>query len=112
MDAVNYNKWLQLAHTLRRRGFNQEEISAELQQKGTPATLLQEIIEKAKALYTARRRRSGFVCCGIGVTLLVVGCMLTLFFISNGGNVRLVMYGLTTIGVAFTLKGMVDLLGW
>ena len=112
MNAVLYNEWLQLANALHRRGFNQEEISSQLKEKGTPDNLLQEIIEKVKSIRLLRKRKSGFVCCGIGVTLLVVGCMLTLFLVSSGGNIRFAMYGLTTIGVMFTLKGMVDLMGW
>ena len=39
-------------------------------------------------------------------------CLLTFFLYNNGGDIRFVMYGLTTIGVGFTIKGMIDLLGW
>jgi hypothetical protein len=38
--------------------------------------------------------------------------MLTLMLYNSGGNIRLVMYGLTSIGVGFAIKGLIDLLGW
>ena len=100
------------AHSLYRRGFNDEEVTLELQQKGAPRSLLQEIISQVKEIRTNQRRKTGFFCCGTGIVLLVLGCMLTFFLYNNGGDIRYVMYGLTTIGVGFTLKGMVDLLGW
>lgn len=101
-----------LAYSLYRRGCNDEEVKMELQQKGAAAGLLQEIITQVKQLRSARRRSTGFFCCGLGVFLLVAGCMLTFFLYNNGGDIRMVMYGLTTIGVGFTIKGMIDLLGW
>lgn len=101
-----------LAHSLYRRGFSDEEVRMELQQRGAPGSLLQDIMTQVKQLRSTRRRNTGFFCCGLGVFLLVAGCMLTFFLYNNGGDIRVVMYGLTTLGVGFTLKGMIDLLGW
>ena len=102
----------QLADSLHRRGFNAEEIFSQLREKGAPDNHLQEIIQQIKSLSMAKKRNNGFLCCGIGVFLLVVGCGITLMLYNTGGNIRYVMYGLTTIGVGFTLKGLVDLMGW
>ena len=93
------------AHSLFRRGFNEEEVSLELRQKGAAENLLQDLINHVKQIRTNKRRKTG-------IFLLVFGCMLTFFLYNNGGDIRFVMYGLTTIGVGFTIKGMIDLLGW
>ena len=100
------------AHSLFRRGFNEEEVSLELRQKGAAENLLQDLINHVKQIRSGRRKKSGFLCCAVGIFLLVFGCMLTFFLYNNGGDIRFVMYGLTTIGVGFTIKGMIDLLGW
>lgn len=112
MNAILSDEISRLADQLFRRGFNEEEVSLELRQKGVTENRLSDIIRAVKNLRQLKRRRIGFFCCGTGVFLLVVGCMLTLLLYSSGQNIRLVMYGLTTIGVGFTIKGMVDLLGW
>ncbi|MBL7748149.1 MAG: hypothetical protein JNM19_12010 [Chitinophagaceae bacterium] len=112
MNAVNYNEWLQFADNLHKRGFNYDEISSQLLAKGTPENLLQEIIDKIKSIRLTRKRKSGFICCGVGVTLLVVGCLAALLFYQSESTVRFAMYGLTTIGVLFSLKGLADIMGW
>ena len=101
-----------MARNLYSKGCTDEEVSLQLQQTGAGETLLQEIIRQVKAFRIAKKRSSGFACCGIGVFLLIVGCMLTLFLYSSGNDIRFVMYGVTSIGVGFTLKGLVDLMGW
>lgn len=103
---------LQLAESLHRRGFNANEIFTQLKEKGAPENHLQEIIQQIKSLSLVKKRSNGFLFCGIGIFLLVVGCGITLMLYNTGGNIRYVMYGLTTIGVFFTFKGMIDLLGW
>lgn len=112
MKATLPPDWAQLANALYRKGMNDEEVSLLLLEKGAGEAQLREIIQEVKKTRTTRRRNSGFLFCGIGVFLLVIGCLLTLVLFNNGGNIRLVMYGLTTIGLAFTIKGMIDLLGW
>ncbi|MGB3005198.1 MAG: hypothetical protein WBC06_01730 [Chitinophagaceae bacterium] len=111
MNTFDSNDFLTIADSLKKKGLNYEEITLQLRQHGAPDNLLQETIDRIKSLSLLRKRNSGFLCCGIGVVLLVVGCMLTLLLFSNG-NIKFVMYGLTTIGVIFTLKGLVDLMGW
>ncbi len=103
---------VQLASSLYRRGCNDEEVTLQLREKGAAETMLDEIISQVKSIRISKRRSTGFICCGIGVVLLVVGCMLTLMLYNSGGNIRLVMYGLTSIGVGFAIKGLIDLLGW
>ena len=110
--CMEQNDLLLFADSLQRSGYSHEQITLQLQKKGTPENLLSDIFEKLKSIRLTRKRKVGFACCSIGLALLVIGCMLTLFLISSGGNIKFVMYGLTTIGVVFTLKGMIDLLGW
>lgn len=112
MDAIHSSELFQLAHSLYSRGCNDEEVTVQLREKGAAETLLHDIIEQVKKFRLSKRRSTGFACCGIGILLLVVGCMLTFFLYNNGGNIRFAMYGLTSLGVVFTIKGMIDLLGW
>ncbi|MFZ9388634.1 MAG: hypothetical protein ACO25B_12210 [Chitinophagaceae bacterium] len=112
MSAAQGSEWFQLAHSLYKKGHSDEEIILQLREKGAMESRLREILQQVKSSLSARRRSTGFICCGIGIFLLVIGCMFTLFLFNNGGNIRLVMYGLTSIGLVITLKGMVDLLGW
>ena len=112
MSYVEQNDWLGIANSLRKQGLNFDEISLQLRDKGTPENLMQEIIEKLKAMRLLKKRNTGFTCCGIGVFLLVAGCLLTLFLFNNGSGIRFAMYGLTTIGLVFTFKGLIDIFGW
>lgn len=112
MDAVDHNDWLPVASSLLKRGCSSAEIYSELLDKGAPENQLKEIIAKVKDLHFSKKRKTGFVCCGIGVFLLVFGCLLTIFLYQSGSGIKFAMYGLTGIGVAFTMKGMVDLIGW
>lgn len=112
MSAARGSEWFQLAHSLYKKGHSDEEIILQLREKGAMESRLSEILQQVKSSLSAKRRSTGFICCGIGIFLLVIGCMFTLFLFNNGGNIRLVMYGLTSIGLVITLKGMVDLLGW
>ena len=101
-----------LASSLQKEGYNMDQITLQLREKGAPDNLLQEALQHLKQLHINRKRSSGFACCGIGVALLVVGCMITIMLYNSGGDIKWVMYGLTTLGVIFTMKGLVDLLGW
>lgn len=112
MEAIQSNELFQLANSLYRRGCNDEEVTVQLREKGAAEAILHDIITTVKKLRLAKRRNRGFICCGIGIFLLVGGCMLTIALYNTGGNIRLAMYGLTTLGVAFTIKGMTALLGW
>jgi hypothetical protein len=112
MNTSITNDFLHLASSLQKEGYNMEQITLHLREKGANDNLLQEAIQHLKQLHILRKRSSGFVCCGIGVALLIVGCILTILQYTNGGDIKWVMYGLTTLGVVFTMKGLVDLLGW
>lgn len=102
----------QLASSLYRKGLTDEEVSLQLSLTGAGENARQQIIRQVKQVRLAKKRSSGFFCCGIGIFLLVAGCMLTLFLYNSGGNIRFAMYGLTSIGLGFTIKGLIDLLGW
>jgi hypothetical protein len=112
MNSAQPAEFLQLASSLQKRGLNFDEILLQLREKGASENLLPDIIQQLKKLRLAQKRSSGFIWCGVGVVLLVISCMLTLFLFNNGSNIRFVMYGLTTIGIVFTLKGLADLMGW
>ncbi len=112
MNSAQPAEFLQLASSLQKKGLSFDEIFLQLKEKGATETLLQDIIQQLKQLRITRKRKTGFVYCGIGVVLLVVSCMLTLLLFNHGGSMRVVMYGLTTIGIIFTLKGLADLIGW
>jgi hypothetical protein len=102
----------QLTNQLFKQGYSIEEISSRLRHKGIKDTELQQALTELKKWRLAKRRNAGFIWCGIGSFLLVSGCMLTFVQISNGQNIRLIMYGLTTIGIIAILKGLIDLFGW
>ena len=112
MTHIETAELIQFASSLQRDGHNYEEISLQLREKGATDTLLQEIIEKVKSIRLSKRRKSGFTYCTIGVSLLVIGCMITLFLYTSGHDIKIAMYGLTTLGIIFTFKGLVDIFGW
>ena len=103
---------LQLAASLFRQGHSNDQITNHLRNKGIEDNLLQQALHEVQKMRQHKRRNAGFIWCGIGTFLLVSGCMLTFVQYSNGQNIRLIMYGLTSIGVIAILKGLVDLFGW
>jgi hypothetical protein len=105
-------EWIQMARSLYRKGFNDEEVSVQLREKGIAETMLQEIIRQVKKLRSSKKKKAGFIFCGIGIFFLIAGCMFTLLLYNSGANIRPAMYGLTGLGLVFTIKGMIDLLGW
>lgn len=112
MNANPFNELIQKASLLQQQGLSHDEITLQLRQQGAPENLLQEIVGELKKIKLLRKRNTGFACCSIGVVLLVVGCMLTLFLYDSGASIKFAMYGLTTIGVIFSMKGLVDIMGW
>ncbi len=103
---------LQLATSLFKQGYSTDQITNQLRNKGVEDNLLQQALHEVQKMRQHKRRNTGFIWCGIGTFLLVSGCMLTFVQYSNGQNIRLIMYGLTSIGVIAILKGLVDLFGW
>ena len=77
MNTSIANDFLHLANTLQKEGYNMDQITLQLREKGAPDNLLQEAVQHLKQLHINRKRSTGFACCGIGVALLVVGCMIT-----------------------------------
>jgi len=112
MQTSSVIEWTHLALSMHKKGHTDEEIGMKLRSMGAIESRIQDILQQVKTHLSIRRRNNGFLCCGLGVLLLVVGCMFTLFLFNNGGNIRMVMYGVTSIGLVVTLKGMIDLLGW
>jgi hypothetical protein len=103
---------LQLATSLFKQGYSNDQITNELRNKGIEDNLLQQALGEVQKMRQHKRRNTGFIWCGIGTFLLVSGCMLTFIQFSNGQNIRFVMYTLTSIGVIAIFKGLVDLFGW
>jgi len=112
MQTSPGTEWTQQVLSMHKKGHSDEEILVRLRSMGAIESRIRETLQQVKTHLSIRRRNNGFLCCGLGVLLLVVGCMFTLFLFNNGGNIRLVMYGVTSIGLVITLKGMIDLLGW
>jgi hypothetical protein len=112
MNTAQPAEYLQDAVHLQKKGWSLDEIKNHLLKNGTPENILQEVITQLKFLRDARKRKSGFICCGIGVGLLVIGCMFTLMLYGSGNSMRIALYGLTTLGVIVLLKGLADLMGW
>lgn len=112
MDSEQPESLLQLAISLSRKGYSTEEIATQLRIKGATETLLQQAVDEVGKFRLNRRRSTGFIWCGIGTFLLVSGCMITFIQYSNGQNIRIAMYGLTSIGVVAIIKGLIDLFGW
>ncbi len=112
MNTSTANDFLHLASSLHKEGLDYDQITFQLREKGAPESALQEVIQQLKNIRLLKKRNVGFACCGIGVVLLIVGCMLTILLYSSGGDIKWAMYGLTTIGVFFTLKGLIDIMGW
>lgn len=96
------------AIALYKKGLTDNEVISRLREKGAEENILTEIIRKVKI---SRKRNSGFIFCGIGVFLLVTGCLFALLLF-NSGNIKFVLYGLTILGLGLTIKGLIDLLGW
>lgn len=112
MNNVLNPDLVQMARMLYKKGHSDDEVLLHLKEKGAAESHLHDVVSHLKSIRMAKKRNNGFLCCGIGIFLLVIGCFFTLLLFNNGGNIRLVMYGVTSIGIAFTLKGMIDLLGW
>jgi hypothetical protein len=110
MRSVENNEIVLFAKSLKKRNSSYHEISMQLLEKGISEKLVMEIIENLKTQHNQQKRSIGFACCGIGVTLLVAGCMLTLFLFNSGSSIKFAMYGLTTIGVVLTIKGLIDIM--
>jgi hypothetical protein len=112
MESSQPDFFLQLANSLQQKGLSFDEIGMQLRQQGAPEHLLLEIIMQLKSLRLTKKRNTAFIYCGIGVALLVIGCMLTIFLYQSGSNIKFALYGLTILGVVITLKGLADLMGW
>jgi hypothetical protein len=112
MNTSANNEFVQMVSSLHKEGYNMDQITLQLKEKGAPENLLQEALHHLKQLRLTRKRNTGFTCCGIGVALLVIGCMLTVLLYTSGGDIKWAMYGLTSLGVVFTMKGLVDIMGW
>ncbi len=112
MNANPFNELIQKASLLQQQGLSHDEITLQLRQQGAPDNLLQDIIGELKKIRLTRKRNKGFTCCAIGATLMALGFVFTLFLFNNTSGMRFAMYGLTTVGVGFTLKGLSDIMGW
>lgn len=100
------------AHSLQKKGYSFDEIMTQLRAQGAPDNLLTEIVDRLKKICQDRRRNTGFICLGVGAFLLAAGFLLTLLLYHSTSSMRVAMYGLTTIGVIFVFKGLIDLTGW
>lgn len=56
MSLLHQAEWVQMARSLCRKGFNDEEVSMQLREKGVAETMLQEIIWQVKKLRSSKKR--------------------------------------------------------
>lgn len=112
MNTHSPETLIQLAATLEKKGYNQDEITLQLRQQGAPEDLLQDVIAELKKIKLTKKRNNGFIWCAIGAALMAIGFIFTLFLFNTTGGMRFALYGLTTIGVGFTIKGLSDIMGW
>ena len=112
MSTNPFHELIQKATLLQQQGLSNDEITLQLKQQGTPENLVQDIFTELKKIRLTQKRNKGFMWCAIGATLMALGFVFTLFLFNNTGGMRFAMYGLTTIGVCFTIKGLSDIMGW
>ncbi len=109
MQPTNFQDYYAQLLSWKKQGLTIDEISLRFQQTGVPEYLIQEAVQKWKQLLE-KKRNSAFIFCGIGITLLSLGCFVTLFFFNSNTGFDFALYGLTIIGIVCVFKGMHDLM--
>jgi hypothetical protein len=102
----------QAAVALIYRGHEPDHIRRQLQESKLTQEELDAIMKVVKEHYYANRRQRGVVLAGIGSVILVFGFLITVILHYSGGEIKLVMYGLRTVGALLLLWGMVDIMDW
>jgi hypothetical protein len=103
---------IHLASSLQEKGQSFDEIVLELRQKGASENLLEDIKSELKKLKLTKKRNNGFIWCAIGAGLMAIGFIFTIFLFNSTEGMRFALYGLTSIGVCFTIKGLSNIMGW
>lgn len=112
MNAALSPQQILLAQSFLKKDYSFEEISTELQKQGISNGSLDEMISYIKSFRLRKKRNRGFILTGIGVTFLTFGFVITMILINLGVNHNLALYGLTSLGIALVMAGMINILGW
>ncbi len=107
-----HTKFRELALEQFQKGIEFHHIQVNLSQQGASVIIIEIIIDELKALNYIRRKKRGFKLVFVGSFLLVFGFVITLLLFHSGFSINYAMYGITTIGIALLLWGMIDLMGW
>lgn len=99
------------AYQLFQGGHSTEEVKARFEARGLDSETVEEIVGVVKSLRLKKRRSQGLTSCGIGALLLVSAFVATYILHQFNINTDIVLYGLTTLGVAFMFVGMVYFMG-
>ncbi|HQQ95470.1 MAG TPA: hypothetical protein PLQ93_13030 [Bacteroidia bacterium] len=82
-----------------------------LSEKCADPELVEEILDQARKVYYAKKRKSGTAKLGIGSVLLVVGFVLTVINFHSNESFTFVMYGFTSAGLLILFWGLYDIFG-
>ncbi|MCD6064978.1 MAG: hypothetical protein K0R82_2889 [Flavipsychrobacter sp.] len=88
------------------KGLTLKQVEEELLQSGTEPRHVPELMAEIKKLYNARKTSRGLVLILIGAVLCLLSCVLTLM---SFGDISLVLYGMTTIGLIVVFAGLVQI---
>lgn len=87
------------------RGATNEEIEAELVQQGHDTRFAHDIVAEVSKLYYARRRTQGLAFILAGAAVCFVSCLLALTHTGTQEQLRMALYGLTSVGVGLAFWG-------
>lgn len=110
-DKDQSSELFSLADQYLANGMDFETIKEKLLQRYNDEELILMIISKTKKDYYNKRRKEGTSILGIGLTMILVGFVLTCFNYHTNQSVNFVMYGLTSIGILIVLWGLYKILG-
>ncbi len=112
MDAVNMEQYLAKITQLRKQGWDSAEISISLKEQNLPEAKVDQLMEEWKKWRAARKRNQGFICCFVGMAMLVLSFIVSVMLFYAEQNISLSLYGITFAGLCLTFRGMVSIMGW
>jgi len=93
--------------TLLMAGRQKEEIADRLLQQGHDERFVRELVAEAVKLHNMKMRKQGLFLILGGACICLVSCILGLTASATHLNLRIVLYGLTSVGVIVVFAGLV-----